>query len=352
MQRFIIGTGRCGSTLLSTLLAEHPDALVLSEFFGGLDVVNGLRDGLVSGAELAAILLQDHEISNLNRKVHEKDREVLLDVRRYDTTRIPAIMLACLPALTDDSESLMREIVGWAKARPSTTLGEHYPALFDWLTGLFKKTFWIERSGASSEFFPGLRKLFPDARYLHITREGTEAALSMYNMKHFVTQVSFWHDPPSVKDIEDAIRGSNEPGDDIISRRHRQRPTPAVFGKFWTHSVCLLLSEVQYLDREQYREFRFEDMHGDSVSFLGKVAEYFQISADGDWIERAVKKIRDERHDRFSELSEEEQSALLEAIHPGQVLLKRSGLERPNQSLYRQIRDIWDSVDPRKAVQY
>jgi hypothetical protein len=35
--RFIIGTGRCGSTLLSRMLRLHPRVLELSELFVGLD---------------------------------------------------------------------------------------------------------------------------------------------------------------------------------------------------------------------------------------------------------------------------------------------------------------------------
>jgi putative sulfotransferase len=122
-QRFIVGTGRCGSTLLSTLMSHHPDALILSEFFGGLDVVNSWRKGQVSGEEFASVLIQDHEISNLNRMRLHKDREVLLDVDRFASVRIPAIMLVCLPALTPDVEGLMREIVAFARSRPTATMG-------------------------------------------------------------------------------------------------------------------------------------------------------------------------------------------------------------------------------------
>ena len=37
MDRFIVGTGRCGSTLLSRMLACHPAVCSIFEFFNGLD---------------------------------------------------------------------------------------------------------------------------------------------------------------------------------------------------------------------------------------------------------------------------------------------------------------------------
>lgn len=349
MQRFIVGTGRCGSTLLSTLMAHHPDALVLSEFFGGLDLVNSFREGAVDGQELAAILMQDHEISNLNRMRRKVDREILIDVDRYASVRLPAIMLVCLPALTDDPEALMREIVGWARSRPTAPLGVHYGALFDWLTALFKKRFWIERSGGSGEFFPGLRRAFPDARYLHIHRDGAEAAMSMFNHHHFKTHVSFYNDPPTDAEIDRAIRQADEPEQGLIARRMADPGGPEDFGRFWTLSVALILSEVRNLDRDQYREFRFEDLHADPPAFLRSVCDHFEIGADAEWIDRAVASIRPERHQRADALTPEARARLDAAVFPGQVLIKRDGLDRPNRPLYARIRSIWDAIDTTKA---
>lgn len=351
MQRFIVGTGRCGSTLLSTLLSHHPDALVLSEFFGGLDLVNNFRPGEVSGDELAAMLMQDHEISNLNRLRKRVDREILIDVDRYRSVRIPAIMLVCLPALTDDPDALMREIVDWARRRRPAELGHHYAELFDWLTALFKKSFWIERSGGSGEFFPGLRRAFPEARYLHIHRDGSEAAMSMANQHHFQTHVSFYFEPPSDAEVRQAIEGDEAGEDGLIGRRAANPRSPEEFGVFWTLSICLILSEVKSLRPDQYREARFEDLHADPRAFLHAVCDYFEIPHDDAWIDGALKIMRPEKHDRATALDEAAMAALERAVFPGQVLLKRAGTERPNRALYARIRAIWDGIDPRKAFE-
>ncbi len=56
MDRFIVGTGRCGSTLLSRMIALHPAVLSVFEFFNGLDVTRRFSPEAVSGAEIAALV--------------------------------------------------------------------------------------------------------------------------------------------------------------------------------------------------------------------------------------------------------------------------------------------------------
>ena len=55
MDRFIVGSGRCGSTLLSRMLSHHPKLLSLFEFFTGLEIdkrfLPGSRQG-ISGTGL------------------------------------------------------------------------------------------------------------------------------------------------------------------------------------------------------------------------------------------------------------------------------------------------------------
>ena len=50
MRRFIVGTGRCGSTLLSRMIRENPQVVSLFEYFNGLDVRRRFSKAPMSGA--------------------------------------------------------------------------------------------------------------------------------------------------------------------------------------------------------------------------------------------------------------------------------------------------------------
>ena len=54
--RFVVGTGRCGSTLLSRMLAMNGGVLNVFELFSGLEPDFRFERRAISGAELAAQL--------------------------------------------------------------------------------------------------------------------------------------------------------------------------------------------------------------------------------------------------------------------------------------------------------
>lgn len=344
MQRFIVGTGRCGSTLLSKLLEHHPDAFVIHELFGGMDF-DMLCDGQVSGTEFAAMLGRDHINSNLNIARAGGDKEIVLD-KNSQALRIPKPMLATIPHWTSDVAGLMTEMIGWARSQKRQTTAEHFSALYDWLTAVFKKEFWIERSGGSAEYFPALRRAFPNGRYLHLHRDGAEVAMSMRNHAYFATHVSFYFSPPDEQEMLSMIKNDFPRDRDPFLLRLQNKPSPESFGQFWTLAICKLMSQVEYLGPDQYREFCFEDMHADPKATLKRVCSYFDISADDSWIDRAVATIQPEAPSRVRELSVEERMKLQAAVMPGHVLLKRAGTSSPNFDVYGRMRALWDEIAP------
>ncbi|MCP4903557.1 MAG: sulfotransferase, partial [bacterium] len=54
--RFVVGTGRCGSTLLSRMLSMNAKVLNVFELFSGIDQFFRFQTRPVEGAELAAQL--------------------------------------------------------------------------------------------------------------------------------------------------------------------------------------------------------------------------------------------------------------------------------------------------------
>lgn len=343
-QNFVIGTGRCGSTLLSTLLAEHPDALVLTEFFGGLDVLDRFAEGDITGGQLAAILARDNELTNLwvNRNFTVKETVLDMSAVAKEHSRIPPLMFVMLPSLSDDPQGLFDEVIQWAKKQPTQPLSRHYPELFGWLMRMFNKTAWIERSGGSLEFFPGMRRTFPKARYVHIHRDGKEAALSMMNYPHFKTIVPQHFHPMDEADCEAAIAMNRSREQDPIYRWFDQ-PLPAEkYGEYWSFCVAKAFSAIPLLDRDQYMDLQFETLLKKPHDTLRTVARFFDLPDRDEWIDRAVGKIQGDVPLRGPALSPDVIARLDAACKLGQILIGRDIAESPTADVSRRLRAIYN----------
>ena len=63
--------------------------------------------------------------------------------------------------------------------RPRAALGDQYRFMFDWLRERLGRRVWVERSGGSLIFGLALMRLFPEARVVHVYRDGRDTALSL-----------------------------------------------------------------------------------------------------------------------------------------------------------------------------
>jgi hypothetical protein len=177
MDRFIVGTGRCGSTLLSQMLAENPGVLSVFEFFNGLDVMRRFGMEAVSGAEFAALISAEQPFVTAVLRRGYPVPEITYPFgptsRFQRDAPLPWILVSALPRLVRDPDRLFDAIVAFATSLPTQHLARHYRALFDWLVGANDREFWIERSGSSIDYLASLHIFFPDARFLHIHRDGS-----------------------------------------------------------------------------------------------------------------------------------------------------------------------------------
>jgi hypothetical protein len=332
VDRFIVGTGRCGSTLLSQMLAEHPGALSVFELFNGIDFgrrfapepIDGERYGALIAAEqpfVTAVLRRGYEVAEIMYPFAAG--------RRRRDEPLPWILVAMLPRLSAEPDALFDEVMTRVKSHPRQPAVAHHRMLFAWLTTRMGKRFWLERSASSFDYLGELVAHFPGARFLHIHRDGPEAALSMVHHNAYRLPISLLYDAP----LDDGTRLSDlgpldlhaaPTGRDAISRVLASRPPPARFGRYWCDQVLHGYRAVRRLDADCYAEVRFEDLVARPREVLAEIAAFFALPDGGDWISCAAQLVRGVPERRVPALSQADRAALEEACRPGQVLLGRA----------------------------
>lgn len=185
---FIVGTGRCGSTLLSGFLREHPAILSLSEFWVFVTDLGGRVDaafpqGPVTGEQIWDLLSRPQPRQTLMYQQQVLMEEALYRPgpgRRYTAeTGIPPVLVTTLSHLSASPEVWFDALEFFVRALPPAPIGTQYAKVFEFLRAHAGRKTWVERSGGSLRVLPQLRQHFPDARYVHLVRDGRDTAVSM-----------------------------------------------------------------------------------------------------------------------------------------------------------------------------
>lgn len=330
MDRFVVGTGRCGSTLLSRMLMESPEMASLFEFFNGLPG-DRFAAGTRSGADVWEIITRPNQfVTMVTSRGHRVDEIVYPydrpGVRFRPEDDVPWILVSTLPRLTDDPDALFDECRAFLLSQPSRTLPEHYRAFFSWLAGQCGRTMWNERSGSSIEYLPALAQAFPGARFVHIHRAGEEVALSMREHAAFRLAISIVYGLDPEVDLATALGAiTPRPGeDDPVARMLARRPHAAHFGTFWSDQLANGYPGLRWLHPEQYIEVAFEDLVGRPAETMRRIAVFFEMDTGHDgWIDRAAAIVRGQPPARAGDLPAAERARLGEVCRAGNRLLGR-----------------------------
>jgi hypothetical protein len=320
MERFLVGTGRCGSTLLSTMLAEHDDVVSINEFLSNLDPARRFRPGPVGGDDVADLMGYEQTVANdvLARGYTAPEVRYPFGsphARHEPGDPVPVLLLSSIPWLGADPDALFADFVAYSRTLPTQPMSDHYRSLFDWLARHAGGSIWVERSGSSVDFLGDLVDLYPDGRFVHLHRDGREAALSMreFPFMRLGMAVIFGLFP----DTDD---------EDAAVRHALETPTPLwAAGRYWSDQLLHGMSAVARLDRDQYLEVRFEDLLAEPRPVLEQVARHFELTFDDMLASRGAALVRGAGPDRFPELTAAEQGELETAVRPGQILLGRDG---------------------------
>ncbi len=317
MIRFVVGTGECGTALLGAMLAECRPLLSLCEFFTALDPTVRFAAQRFDGKAFASFLSAEAPVLSeiIRRGGAIAEIAYVAGKARSGHPRpgpVPAILATCLPRLVDDPDALFDELVRFARTLARQPLAQHYRQLFNWLTRRTGKEFWLECSRASITQLEALHAFFPEARFLHLHRDGHEAALSM-------------REHPLDRAAVAARQAQAACGDSMASVARAAGMLVADFGRYWSEQILRGYRGVRRLNGDQYTELRFEDLCSDPAPALQTVAEFFDLPTHGDdWIGRAVSLAQRTPEKLFEKLSADEQHSLAEACQPGMLLLGRA----------------------------
>ena len=131
-----------------------------------------------------------------------------------------------------------------SRLRPGMELGEAVAAVYEAYAGGRGKTRWGDKTPMYMQHLPLLERLFPAARYVHIVRDGRDAALSFLSMPRGIVTEGWGHPR-----------------------------TAAGFACQWSNEV----RAAQALGRragERYLEFRYEELVADAGAVVERICAF------------------------------------------------------------------------------
>lgn len=328
---FIVGTGRCGSTLMSNLINLHPDILSLSEVFVSF-ATEGFVHRQMDGERFWKLLTKASPV--LRKAINPTRSPVEFTYAfgsdsQWTMQNLPACLYMTLPHLSDEPDAIYAELEPVIRARPMASMADHYQFWFDWLMKRQGKTVWIERSGNSITMVKQINRLWPNAKFVHIHRDGREVAMSIRNFMPLRVFLHTWtrlkrigidllktpfrySDSLLVNTFAPAISGLM-PADRFLD----MEPSPVETGRFWSAMIEQGLKDLAEIEPARIHTMTYTDLVERPRETLATFLDFAAPTLPKDaWLEIACKLPKKSRP-KWKELPAEEIRALEKAVAPG-----------------------------------
>jgi len=332
---FIVSTGRCGSTMMTDIVRLHPKLLSLSEFFVSLSN-RSFASRRLDGEQFWNVLsVLSPTVSQMFAKGSRVDRLLYKfgPNARFQPGNVPPILCIALPHLTDDYEALYAELEPVIRARGPAPIGEQYLFLFEWLCARLGREMAVERSGASLMFVSILGEMFPEARFVHIYRDGRDTALSMQHHAYFrlIARFSRFVRRLGMNPYRRPfVYGSNPLYGPIEALTFRLSPLEGwldkgisleELGSFWSDMVTTGHAYLRAQPPGRVMSLRYEDVLGRPRAELTRLMEFLGPDfADERWLDQ-VSTIPHRPPSSWTTLEPEMRARLTAACRPGLTLL-------------------------------
>lgn len=332
---FVLSTGRCGSTMVSNLLNRHPRVLSLSEFISYIGV-RSLSPRRPDGEWMWDRYSRQQPRTRLMLQGRYEELLYPLDDpdSRFSQDDVPPILCATLPHLTERYEALFDELGPVVRGQPRQSPREHFQFLFEWLCQRFGCCTWAERSGGSLLFASRLLLEFPEARVIHVYRDGRETAISM--SRHYLFRLiaanmmamrTYGFDAMKILArgrhwewlsfrLEPLTRWVLNP-----ARLPYDKLTLPYFGTLWSAMIERGARMLGRLPSDRILNVRFEDVQANPDRENRRLIRFIAPTLEDEaWLSE-VRSIPRQTPSKFAQLAPDEQAALTETCRPGLEIL-------------------------------
>lgn len=297
---FVLSTGRCGSTLLSRMFELRGDILSLSEVFSALQP-NAFPSSPLTGREFIRLVSTPNPRWSRVLQTGRVPAEIRYDLdgalQHNRTSGVPPLSIICLAALTSEPDALLDDIENAWVHRPASEVADHYRDLFDWLARRLSRRAWIERSGGSLEYATDVISAFPDARVVHLHRDGADTALSMSAHPYFQSRVAARYGDSAVPQLE-------------------------AYGRYWSASILTGLRALAARPAGAVLHLSYDGLTARPDDTLRRVERFLDLSDDPSWRVDAAALI-DRRDEAWRDVSEMDRAAVLAATRVGADAIDR-----------------------------
>ncbi|HEU4429333.1 MAG TPA: sulfotransferase [Myxococcota bacterium] len=301
--------------------------LELSEFIVGLDWNKRFQQDPMTGGDYAELLRAPHPLVSLVLQRGYCPEEVTYPfgspaARYAPRDAIPWPLAASLPSVDPDPDGLFDEALAFCSRQPLNRPGPHTRDLFEFLTRRLRRDVWVERSAGSLTYLGELAREFPDAKFVHLHRQGEDTALSMREHPVFRLAVMLTYQIPIGESGGNNQLSALGRDADHVSRLIASRPPAEYFGRWWTEQIRLGVPVGHALGPDRYAEVSFEALIATPNEVLRYIAEFLELPFDANWLDAAAQLI-DSRRELRAGPDASELAALSEACAPGNELLGR-----------------------------
>lgn len=303
---FVIGTSRCGSTMLSRMLAAHPDVLSISEFWRCFLETDGyIPTHEMTGEEFWQRLAKTAPLYDALVVARiKRDEEVQPFQSRYNyAIGMPAFCRILAWSTDKPPDELYDSLAAEVSAWPSRPMAEQCRALFAGLAARLGRRVIVERTGGSLYDIELLLKEFPEARFVFLHRDGPDTVLSMsrYPVVRLTAlrelAASLSSSSPSELEMVPAelrntrpedFKGIIEPPYDKV--RFMTFPVPLTYyAGMWSMMTRMGTRELRRVPRDRRMTLRYEHLLKDTRAELAGLAEFMDIPLDSGWLDWACK---------------------------------------------------------------